>query len=41
VLRHDYASISDPIIWKVVTDELPPLKKAIEAINNQLDESPS
>jgi uncharacterized protein with HEPN domain len=38
VLRHDYASISDPIIWKVVTDELPPLKRAIEAIRDQLAE---
>jgi len=32
VLRHDYAAISDPIIWKVVIDELPPLKQALMAI---------
>jgi uncharacterized protein with HEPN domain len=38
VLRHDYASISDPIIWNVVVDELPPLKSAILAIAEQLDE---
>jgi uncharacterized protein with HEPN domain len=37
-VRHDYAAISDPIIWKVVTDEFPPLKKAIEAIADRLDE---
>jgi len=38
VLRHDYAAISDPIIWKVVTDEFAPLKQAIKAIADQLDE---
>jgi uncharacterized protein with HEPN domain len=38
VLRHDYAAISDPIIWKMVTDEFPPLKQAIIAIADQLDE---
>jgi uncharacterized protein with HEPN domain len=38
VLRHDYAAISDPIIWKVVIDEFPPLKEAISAIAAELDE---
>ena len=38
VLRHDYAAISDPIIWNVVIDELPPLKAAIKAITDQLNE---
>jgi len=38
VLRHDYAAISDPIIWKVVTDEFPSLKRAIKAIAAQLHE---
>lgn len=32
VLRHEYQGLSNPIIWRVVTDELPPLKAAIEAI---------
>lgn len=38
VLRHDYEAIADPIIWKVVTDELPPLKAAIQAIAATLNE---
>jgi uncharacterized protein with HEPN domain len=38
VLRHDYAAISDPIIWKVVTDEFPPLKRAIRHIADHIDE---
>ena len=32
VLRHEYESLSKPIIWGVVEDELPKLKVAIEAI---------
>jgi uncharacterized protein with HEPN domain len=32
VLRHDYDTLSDPIIWRVVTDELPKLKQAIQNI---------
>jgi uncharacterized protein with HEPN domain len=32
VLRHEYSGLSDPIIWKVVTDELPRLKEAIQAM---------
>lgn len=32
VLRHEYDGLSDPIIWRVVTDELPKLKRAIETI---------
>jgi uncharacterized protein with HEPN domain len=38
VLRHDYAAISDPIMWKVVIDEFPPLKEATKAIADRLDE---
>jgi uncharacterized protein with HEPN domain len=38
VLRHEYQGLSDPIIWKVVTDELPRLKLAIEAIDAALEE---
>jgi uncharacterized protein with HEPN domain len=32
VLRHEYHAISDEIIWKVVCDELPLLRNAIEAM---------
>jgi uncharacterized protein with HEPN domain len=38
VLRHDYAAISDPIIRKVVIDELPRLKQALMAISVRLKE---
>jgi len=38
VLRHEYRGLSDPIIWKVVTDELPRLKLAIQAIDAGLEE---
>lgn len=38
VLRHEYQGLSDPIIWRVVTDEPPRLKTAIEAIRNAVDE---
>jgi Uncharacterized conserved protein len=33
VLRHEYHGLSDKIIWGVVTDELPKLRIAMEAIN--------
>jgi hypothetical protein len=33
VLRHEYQGLSDPSIWKVVTDELPRLKFAIRAVD--------
>jgi uncharacterized protein with HEPN domain len=32
ILRHQYHSISTPIIWEVVQKDLPPLKAAILAI---------
>jgi uncharacterized protein with HEPN domain len=38
VLRHDYAGVADRIIWGVVTDELPTLKKAIKAISAAVKE---
>jgi uncharacterized protein with HEPN domain len=38
VLRHDYGGLSDPIIWRVATDELPRLKLAIKAIATVSDE---
>jgi uncharacterized protein with HEPN domain len=38
VLRHEYQGLSDPLIWRVVTDELPPLKAAIQAMKASLKE---
>jgi uncharacterized protein with HEPN domain len=38
VLRHDYHTISDKVIWNVVKEELPALKAAIEAMAETLDE---
>jgi uncharacterized protein with HEPN domain len=38
VLRHEYSGLSDRIIWNVVVDELPRLKKAIEAIQRSIKE---
>jgi len=38
VLRHEYHSISNKVIWEVACDELPPLKKAAEALFRALDE---
>jgi uncharacterized protein with HEPN domain len=38
VLRHDYHSISNRVLWDVVRDELPPLRKAVEVIFAGLDE---
>jgi uncharacterized protein with HEPN domain len=37
VLRHEYHTISDKIIWDVVALELPTLKVAVEAIDAALD----
>lgn len=35
VLRHDYDTLSDRIIWGVVVDELPKLKVAVENIRKR------
>ncbi len=32
MMRHDYDSLADPIVWRVVTDELPKLKIAVRNI---------
>jgi uncharacterized protein with HEPN domain len=32
VLRHEYSSISDDIIWQVVVDDIPALRRAIEGM---------
>ena len=39
VLRHDYFGLSDDIIWRVVTDELPRLGAALEAILSEFAEA--
>lgn len=39
VIRHGYGGLSDPIIWRVATDELPRLKAAVTAIMAKLDPS--
>lgn len=33
ILRHEYHTVSNPIIWDVVQNDLPPLKAAVEAIS--------
>jgi uncharacterized protein with HEPN domain len=35
LLRHEYHRIADPIIWSVVTDDLPPLKAAVREIHDR------
>jgi uncharacterized protein with HEPN domain len=35
-LRHEYGRIDDEIIWKVTQVDLPPLKRAVEAMIMQL-----
>lgn len=32
VFRHEYHKISEPIVWIVIKDELPPLRQAIQRI---------
>ena len=38
VLRHDYHRIANPIVWAVVTEDLPALKAAVEALQAGLGE---
>ncbi len=38
VLRHEYHRISDTVIWNVVKVYLPPLRAAVLAIEQGLDE---
>ena len=38
ILRHEYHKTSDPIVWAVVTDSLPPLRLAIERIQASLED---
>ena len=36
ILRHEYQSISDRIIWSVVHEHLPSLKQAVQAMDQEL-----
>jgi uncharacterized protein with HEPN domain len=38
ILRHEYHRVADPIVWAVVTDNLPPLRLAVQRIQGFLDE---
>jgi uncharacterized protein with HEPN domain len=38
VLRHEYHSISNKVIWDAVQDEIPPLRKAVEGMMAGLKE---
>jgi uncharacterized protein with HEPN domain len=38
ILRHQYHRIADDVIWDVITHDLPPLKAAILALKNDLNE---
>ena len=37
VLRHAYDQVSDRRVWQVVTDDLHPLKSAVEAMIREVD----
>jgi uncharacterized protein with HEPN domain len=37
VLRHDYHRIANPILWRVVTDDLPPLRVAVDALKRDFE----
>lgn len=36
-LRHEYHRVSDVLVWRMVTDDLPVLRRAIEAIRLDLE----
>jgi uncharacterized protein with HEPN domain len=38
VLRHEYHAISDQVIWKVIQNELPPLKATVTTIKAAIKE---
>jgi uncharacterized protein with HEPN domain len=40
-LIHVYDQISDPHVWRIIVEELPPLKAEIEAAISKLDQPPS
>jgi uncharacterized protein with HEPN domain len=37
VLRHEYSSVSDDIIWHVVVDDIPALRRAIEGMKVRVE----
>ena len=37
VLRHAYDQVADARIWQIVTDDLPPLKAAVEAMLREVE----
>jgi uncharacterized protein with HEPN domain len=37
ILPHEYHGLSDNIIWKAITDELPRLRVAVAAILDQMN----
>jgi uncharacterized protein with HEPN domain len=37
VLRHDYPNVKDRRVWEIVTDDLAPLKTAVETILHDLE----
>jgi uncharacterized protein with HEPN domain len=39
ILHHEYHGLSGNIIWKAITDELPKLRVAAEAILDQMNRS--
>jgi Protein of unknown function DUF86 len=39
VLRHAYDQVLDEHIWDIVTDDLPPLKAAVEAMLREAEKS--
>ncbi|MBV9236149.1 MAG: DUF86 domain-containing protein [Xanthobacteraceae bacterium] len=41
VLRHDYDGLSNRILWNVVEDELPKLRRAVEAIRSSDQSNPA
>ncbi|MCO5164554.1 MAG: DUF86 domain-containing protein [Mesorhizobium sp.] len=38
VLRHEYHALSDTIIWRVVTDELPALRAAVNWLSRHFEQ---
>lgn len=40
ILRHEYRKVDDTIVWRVVTQDFPPLRAAAQAIFDALDEDP-
>ena len=39
ILRHEYHSVAPRIVWEVVTDDLPPLATAVEAMVEEASEA--